>query len=134
MPPHLPGAPPVDPVAMALRDPELIAASAVPYLPPSIVDPTPTASPAVFDARAMVEATRRKVENPAHPHSSKPTHESWAGVDAARTAMRRKRRRNSFIGRVAALAFLAALAGGGYLTYREYQSDQNATGSGSVNP
>lgn len=125
VPPQLPGAPPLDPVAMALRDPELIAASTIPYLPPPVKDPTPASAPAVFDARAMVEATRRKVDNPVYGQIPKGTPESRAAMDAARVAMRRKRRRNTIVGRVTGLVFLAALVGGGYLVYRQYQSDQN---------
>jgi hypothetical protein len=92
----------------------------------------------------MVEATKRKVDNPVYGHIPKATPGSRAGIEAARTAMRRKRRRNAIIGRVSGLLFLAAVVGGGYLIFRQYQADQNrpsvvetddaVTGAGALSP
>ena len=120
-----------------------MATAQVPYLPPA-TPPKPTISaPPVFDARAMVDATKRKVDNPAYGQMPKGTPEARAAAEAARAGMRRKRRRNKILGWVMAFVFFAVLGGVGYALYRTYQEDQQdqdaeteatETGDGDAEP
>ncbi len=97
----------------------------MPFLP-SAPRPAPApAEPLVFDAKTMVDATKRKVDNPVYGHMPKGTPEGRAALDAGRSAMRRKRQRNKIIGWIVGLGFLAGLAAGGYFIYRAYQDDQD---------
>jgi hypothetical protein len=78
----------------------------------------------VFDAKAMVEATKRKVENPVYGHMPTGTPEGRAAAEAARQAMRRKRSRNKWIGRSLGVVLLGGIGAAGYVGYRAYQDDQ----------
>ncbi len=110
---------------MALRDPDMIAAAQMPFLP-APMRPVPQISEApVFDARAMVESTKRKVDNPVYGAMPGGTAEGRAAADAARAQMRRRRRRNRAIAWVFAVVFLGVVAGAGYLAYRAYQDDRD---------
>jgi hypothetical protein len=112
-----------------LRDPELIEAAQVPYLPPSAPPKPSIAAPPVFDAKAMVDATKRKVDNPVYGHMPAMTAENKAAVEAARAKMKRKRRRDRIVGRIMAVIVIAVLAGVGYALLRMYQHDQKDQGS-----
>jgi hypothetical protein len=97
----------------------------VPYLPP-IRRPEPVAEqPIAFDARAMVEATKRRVESPVYGHMPSGTEEGRAAVEAARAAMKRKRARNRLIGRAVVLIMLGGIGAAGWFGYRAYQDDQD---------
>jgi hypothetical protein len=129
LPPPQPGSVSPDAIAMALRDPELISATQAtageaPYLPPSTPPQPHVSAPPVFDAKAMVDATKRKVANPVYGHMPAGTPESRAAADAARAKMRRKRRRNKVFGWVMAIVFIAVVGGVGYALYTTYQDDQ----------
>ena len=111
-------------IAMALDDPHLVA-DEMPYLPPA-PPPKPAVNvPQVFDAKTLVNATKRKVENPAYGHMPTGTPEGRAAADAARARMRHKRRRNKILGWVMTIAFLALIGGVGYALYTMYQHDQD---------
>ena len=114
-----------DTIARVLRDPELIESAQMPYLPPATPPVPQVTAPPVFDAKVLVDATKRKVENPAYGHMPKGTPEGRAAADAARARMRQKRRRNKILAWVMAIAFVAVLAGAGYALYTMYQDDQD---------
>jgi hypothetical protein len=126
--PNLPPASPAptpDAIALALRDPDLMEAAKVPYLPAPTPPKPSVAAPPVFDAKAMVAATKRKVENPLYGHIPAPSAENKAAMEVGRAEMRRKRRRDKLVGRVMAVIFLAVAAGAGYALFRLYQHDQS---------
>src|SRR5690349_2527574 len=103
----------------------MVDATQVPYLPPAPKPEPPPTAPPVFDAKAMVDATKRnKVENPAYGHLPTGTPEGRAAADALRAKMRQKRRRNKMIGRVIAIVSIVVVVGGGYALYKMYQADQ----------
>jgi hypothetical protein len=111
---------------MALADPQLLAEAQVPHLPPPApARPAVVAPPPVFDAKAMVDATRRKVDNPVYGQLPSGTAEGHAALEVARARMRRKRRRNKVLGWVLLIAFAAVVAGVGYALYTMYQDDQD---------
>ena len=114
-----------DTIARVLRDPELIESAQVPYLPPATPPVPQVTAPPVFDAKVLVDATKRKVENPVYGHMPKGTPEGRAAAEAARAKMRRKRRRNKILGWVMAIVFIAVVAGAGYALYTMYQDDQD---------
>src|SRR4029079_18894573 len=127
--PYLP--PPGDPtptdIAQALRDPDLIAATEVPYLPPAAPPRPAVAAPPAFDAKVMVDATKRnKIENPAYGPMPTGTAEGRAAADALRAKMRQKRRRNKRLGWVMAIVVIGVVGGGGYAPYTMYQDDQES--------
>jgi hypothetical protein len=111
---------------MALDEPELVVSSDAPYLPPSAPPKPAIARPLVFDAKAMVDSTKRKVENPVYGHMPTGTPEGRAAADAARARMRRKRHRNKIIGWAMLVAFVAVVCGVSYALYNMYQDDQAA--------
>src|SRR4051794_410783 len=107
--PYLP--PPGDPtqtdIAQALRDPGLLIGADAPYLPPAAPPRPAVASAPVFDAKALVEGTKRhKVANPGYGPMPMGTPEGRAAAEAARAKMRRKRRRNKMLGWVTAVTLL----------------------------
>jgi hypothetical protein len=122
-----PGEPNNVDIAQALRDPKVVASTQAPYLPPAHRPaPTPSAPP-VFDAKLMVDATRRnKVDNPAYGQLPTGTPEGRAAAEAARARMRGKRRRNKLLGWAMAVIFIGLLAGAGYALYTMYEEDQDA--------
>lgn len=130
MPLSSPDGPTPSDVAQALRDPELIASTQVPVLPP-VPRPVPVrVVEPVFDAKAMIEATRRnKVENPAYGYMPAASIEGRAAAEELRVKMKRKRRRNDLLGRVLAVAFIAVVAGVGYVLYTMFQADQDGRGA-----
>src|SRR5262245_45351274 len=101
---------------MALDEPDLVDQSTAPYLPPvAPAQPMVSTSPA-FDAKAMVDATKRnKIENPSYGHMPTGTPEGRAAVEAAKARMRRKRRRNKILGWVMTIAFIVIVGGVGYV-------------------
>jgi hypothetical protein len=110
-----------------LRDPDLIESAQVPYLPPAVRPAPAPAAPPVFDAKAMVEATRHnKVENPAYGHMPVGTPESRAAAEQLRAKMKRKQRRNKMLGWVMAVVVLGGLAAAGYVLYTMFQDEQDA--------
>ena len=114
-------------IAQALRDPDRIESAQVPYLPPAVRPVPAPAAPPVFDAKAMVEATRHnKVENPAYGHLPAGTPEGRAAAEQLRAKMKRKQRRNKMLGWVMAIVVLGGLAAGGYVLYNMFQDDQAA--------
>ena len=113
-----------DTIAWVLRDPEMIDSAQVPYLPPATPPVPQVTAPPVFDAKVLVDATKRKVENPVYGHMPKGTPEAKAAAEAARAKMRRKRRRNKILGWAMAIVFIAVVAGAGYALYTMYQDDQ----------
>ena len=97
----------------------------VAYLPP-VRRPEPVPEqPIAFDARAMVEATKRRVDSPAYGHMPAGTEEGRAAAEAARAAMKRKRARNKLIGRAVVLVALGGLGAAGWFGYQAYQDDQD---------
>jgi hypothetical protein len=97
----------------------------MPFLPEAA---RPEPNPAVaqrFDAKQMVDAFKRKVENPAYGQLPKSTPESRAALEAARAAMRHNRRRNKTIGWVVGLLLLALIGAAGLFAYLAYRDDQN---------
>lgn len=97
----------------------------VPYLPP-VRRPEPVPEqPIAFDARAMVEATKRRVESPVYGHMPAGTEEGRAAAEAARASMKRKRARNKLIGRAVVLAMLGGIGAAGWFGYQAYQDDQD---------
>jgi hypothetical protein len=108
---------------MALEDPQLIAESVIPSLPPAS-DPRPSVSTPIFDAKAMVEATRHKVTNPVYGQMPTGTPEGRDAADAARAMMRRRRRHHRILGWVMAIVCVGIAAGIGYVLYTMYQDDQ----------
>jgi hypothetical protein len=125
LPPPSQGDATPDTIARVLRDPEMIDSAQVPYLPPATPPVPQVTAPPVFDAKKLVEATKRKVENPVYGHMPKGTPEAKAAAEAARAKMRRKRRRNKILGWVMAIVFIAVVAGAGYALYTMYQEDQD---------
>src|SRR5262245_2516179 len=118
------GDPTPDAVVHALRDPELVSVAPAPYLPPAAPPKPHVAAPVVFDARALVDATKRKVDRPVYGPIPRGTPESQAAVEAARAKMRRKRRRSKVLGWVMAVVFFAVVAAVGYALYNMYKDDQ----------
>jgi hypothetical protein len=101
-----------------------------PFLPtPQPVVQAPAPAP-VFDAKAMVSAQRRKVENPAYGHMPTGTEEGRAAIEAAKKAMRRRRRRNALLARGIGVVVLAAVAGAGYWAYTAFQDEQDRNPDG----
>ena len=83
---------------MALDDPELVVSGEAPYLPPAAPPKPAVAQPQTFDAKTLVDATKRnKIENPVYGHMPTGSEEGRAAADAARARMRAKRRRNKFM-------------------------------------
>jgi hypothetical protein len=111
---------------MALDEPALVAKGEMPFLPPAAPPKPAVSAPPVFDAKAMVDATKRnKVENPVYGHMPTGTPEGRAGVEAARARMRRKRRRNKIFGWVLTIVFFAVAGGVGFALYTMHQDDQD---------
>ena len=104
----------------------------MPYLPPTAPPMPRSTAPPVFDAKTLVDATKRKVENPAYGHMPTGTPEGRAAADAARARMRQKRRRNKILAWVMAIGFLVVLCGAGYALYTMYQDDQDGAGRGEA--
>ena len=107
LPPSLPPAAPVVPVAPMPAPPSEAAPSeAAPSQAGDapILPSTPRAAPAAepepvaFDAKTLVESQKRVVQNPAYGPIPKATPESVAALEALRARARRKRRRNRIIG------------------------------------
>jgi hypothetical protein len=112
--------------------PALAPDAVVPVLPMAPpVQPSPYIAP-VFDAKAMVASQRRKVENPAYGHMPKGTPEGKAAVEAAKKAMRQRRRRNKFVGRVVGIVLLSGVSAGGYYAYKAFQDDQEPNAAGDA--
>src|SRR4051794_24234091 len=110
-------------IAQALRDPSLLVAADAPYLPPPAPRPVVASAPA-FDAKALVEGTKRhKVANPTYGPMPTGTAEGRAAAEAARAKMRRKRRRNKMLGWVTAVTLLVVAGGVSYVLYNMYQDD-----------
>src|SRR5215218_8201273 len=76
-----------DAIARVPRDPEIIESAEMPYLPPPVRPVPQITAPPVFDAKAMVDATKRKVDNPVYGQIPKGTPEGKAAADAARAKM-----------------------------------------------
>lgn len=106
------------------------AADFVPYLPPvQRAEPVPE-KPVVFDAKMMVDATRRKVEHPVYGTMPAGTEEGRAAIQLARTAMRRKRTRNKLIARAVAVVIVGGIAAAGWFGYQAYRDDQDRQKAG----
>src|SRR5215212_7337013 len=110
-PAGLPTLPPPSPVTPPSNAPSTPFLSSTPFLPSTPAVAQPTAPALAFDAKAMVASQRRKVENPAYGHMPTGTEEGRAAVEAAKKAMRQRRRRNALLARVIGVVVLAALAG-----------------------
>ena len=124
LPPTARGAATPEAIAMALRDPAVAEPTEAPYLPPAAPPKPSVASTPVFDAKAMVDAGKRKVANPVYGQIPTGTPEGRAAAEAARAKMRRKRRRNKTLGWVMTIAFIAVAAAAGYALFSAYQDDQ----------
>src|SRR4029078_2896741 len=113
-------------ISTALDDPELVAAPGeAPYLPPAAPPKPAVTTTVVFDAKTLVDATRRnKVENPTYGQMPTGTPEGRAAVEAAKARMRQRRRRNKMIGWVMAVVVLVLAAGAGFALYRLFEDDQ----------
>lgn len=124
------GEPSPSDIAQALRDPVLIKATEVPFLPPAAPPRPAIAAPPVFDAKAMVDSTKRtKIDNPSYGSMPTGTPESRAAADALRAKMRRKRRRNKMFGWAMAIVFVVVVGGTGFAVYTMYKDDQEANSS-----
>lgn len=105
--------------------PTPVGADFVPYLPPVRRADAAPEQPAAFDAKLMVDSTKRKVENPVYGKMPTGSDEGRAAVEAARKKMNRKRARNKLIARAVAISFLGGIAAAGWFGYQAYQDDQD---------
>jgi type II secretory pathway pseudopilin PulG len=97
----------------------------VPFLPPvQRAEPVPE-KPVVFDAKMMVDATKRKIEHPVYGMMPTGTEEGRAAIQLARTAMKRRRARNNLIARAVAVVVLGGIAAAGWFGYQAYRDDQD---------
>ncbi|MDJ0771135.1 MAG: hypothetical protein QNJ12_20265 [Ilumatobacter sp.] len=97
----------------------------MPYLPPAAQPEPPPVEEPEFDAKAMVQAMTRKVEQPAYGSLPAATAENREAAQRLREQARRKRQRNRNTAWFVAVAFLGAIGTAGFLAYREYGRDQD---------
>ena len=106
-----------------------------PFLPDASPAQAESATGAAFDAKAMVEAQRTRVDaNPAYGEMPFATAESKQVVEQLRAEGTKKRRRNRMVPRLIFVLICGALVAAAYLGYRAFQADQEPaddTGSGT---
>ena len=79
----------------------------------------------MFDARAMVEANRTRIEaSPAYGGMPSGTAESREAVERLRAEGSKKRRRNRVIRLTIFVLVFGSVAVAGYFAYRAFQADQ----------
>jgi hypothetical protein len=97
----------------------------MPTLPPAApIVPQPAETPA-FDAKAMVEATAPKVDNPSYGGLPTATPEGLEASRRLRAQARRKRQRNRLLAWTVVAVFLGGVGFAGWFAYRAYQDDQD---------
>lgn len=115
-----PAAPPIPPAA-----PPVPPAAPAPTLPPAVPVVAQPVESQAFDAKAMVEATTRKVDDPPYGGLPAATPEGLEASRQLRAKARGKRQRNRLVAWVVVAVFVGGIAGAGWFAYRAYQDDQD---------
>jgi hypothetical protein len=124
--------------ALSLPPPPVpVPSEAIPFLPSAVPAQPSAPAPVAFDAKAMVDSQRRKIENPVYGHMPSGTPEGKLAAEEARKSMRRRRRRNKRVAMMFLAVFGGAVATGAYFGFKAYQDDQNgepASVDGELDP